>query len=64
MLSNQDYKNYLEQLFTLEDSMFRLYSQCFDSLEDEDFKKIMMHLVEDEKNHSCLLKDLEKIFTE
>lgn len=62
MLSKEDYKNYLEQMRNIENTMAGLYGKWADEVEDGSIKKVFNHLSDDEKEHARLVEELAKLF--
>ena len=61
MLSKEDYKNYLEQIENIENTMAGVYRDCTARLEDESIKSICQKLIEDEERHAALARKIMKL---
>jgi len=61
MLSKEDYKNYLEQVENIENSMAGVYRECVSRLEDKNIKSICQKLMEDEERHAALVRQIMKL---
>ena len=61
MLSKEDYKKYLDQMAEIELAMIKAYSECIPLTEDEELKKILSNIVNDETYHLKLVISLKEL---
>jgi rubrerythrin len=61
MLSKEDYRNYLEQIETVERTMRDVYQDCLGKVEDKTIKETCTRLMEDEKRHIVIVEALKKL---
>jgi len=62
MLSKEDYKNYLNQLYDIEAEMAKAYKECIDALEDSRIKQVFHRLHSDEMAHIVIVRNMARLF--
>ncbi len=61
MLSKEDYKNYLEQILTLEKKALAIYSESADILNDKFVKDTCLNIKDEEISHIETVNDMIKL---
>lgn len=62
MLSREDYNNYLKQIGDIEKDMVRVYGTCVNLSADDEVKRVCSKLLEQEREHADLVKELMRLF--
>lgn len=62
MLSKEDYKKYLDQMYNIEIDMIGVYSECASLSGEAELKNIFLSLIDDERRHSRLVNSLKEFF--
>ena len=61
MFSKEDFRQYMKQVYTLENRMLELYEAVLDDLEDEKLRNTFKHLLSEEREHRQIADELADI---
>jgi len=61
MLSKEDYRDYLDQIMNVEETMMNVCRDCADRVEDGALQKVFIRLTSDEKRHAGIVKSLGEL---
>jgi rubrerythrin len=61
MLSENDYREYLDQIEKIEKDMRDTYFDCLEDVEEEKFYNMLQKLFEDEKAHIGIVGEIREL---
>ena len=61
MLSEQDYRGYLDEMFELEQSMFARYRDIADLMSPGEGKETVLSIMRDEARHMALVQEIKRL---